>query len=166
MRLLVALAGGLLVSSWMTAAAAQDIYVEDAWARASIGHVANSAAYLSLKNSGETPVRLVAVESPAAERSELHDHVMENDIARMIQVEAIEIEAGEEVALEPSGLHIMLIGLREPLHPGDHVPLTLYFEEGESLEVEAEVRALRAGAHDQHHHDHDHDHDEVQGHQH
>jgi len=167
MRLRSAVAGMLIGGvGLLSAAAAQDLELEEVWARASIGQVANSAAYFSLHNRGEVADRLVAVESPAAERSELHDHIMEEDVARMVQVEAIEIPPGERVALDPGGLHIMLIGLVEPLHAGDRVPLTLHFEQAGSVEVEAEVRPLRAGDH-HHHHDHDHDHhDHDEDHEH
>src|SRR5690625_4653469 len=155
MRVALALAGGLMgCLGWITAAAAQDIQIEDAWARASIGQVANSAAYLRIENSGEKPDRLIAVETTAAERAELHDHLMEDDIARMVEVEAIPVGAGESIALEPHGLHIMLIGLTEPLRAGDSVDLTLHFEEQGAMELDAEVRSL--GAREQHHHHHDH----------
>src|SRR5690625_748517 len=108
MRLRSAVAGMLIGGvGLLSAAAAQDLELEEVWARASIGQVANSAAYFSLHNRGEVADRLVAVESPAAERSELHDHIMEEDVARMVQVEAIESPPGERVALDPGGLHII-----------------------------------------------------------
>lgn len=58
----------------------------------------------------------------------------------MRPVEAIDLPAGEAVALEPGGLHIMLIDLVEPLEVGDEVDLTLTFEEAGEQPVTAEVR--------------------------
>ncbi|HLW26534.1 MAG TPA: copper chaperone PCu(A)C [Kiloniellales bacterium] len=161
MRVLAVAAGGLVGGlGWLSGALAQDIQVEDAWARASIGHVMNSAAYFTVENGGSQSDRLISVDSQAAERSELHNHVMEDDVARMVEVEAIDIPAGGAVALEPGGLHVMLIGLAEPLQPGDKVPLTLHFEQAESLDIEAEVRALGArDPHGEHTHDQDHGHE-------
>lgn len=170
MRAFLAVGGGLLAGlGWLGAAAAQDIQVDQVWARASIGQVANSAAYFSLENRGKVADRLVSVESPVAERSELHDHVMQDDIARMVQVEAIELAAGESMTLAPGGLHVMLMGLAEPLQVGDSVPLTLHFEQAGHLDVEAEVRPLRAEGHRHDHdyrHDHDHDHGHAEDHEH
>jgi hypothetical protein len=48
------------------------------------------------------------------------------------------------VALEPGGFHVMLTGLRAPLHAGDKLPLTLTFRGADRREtavtVQAEVR--------------------------
>lgn len=155
-----ALVGGM---TGLALAQAQEVDVHDVWARASIGQVKNSAAYFSVTNRGEVPDRLVSVESSAVERAELHDHIMEDDVARMVEVETIDLDAGETLTLEPGGLHIMLFGLSEPLAPGDSLPLTLHFEQAGSLEVEADVRPLRGGGHG---HDHDHGHNHGHGHDH
>jgi copper(I)-binding protein len=44
--------------------------------------------------------------------------------------------------LEPGGLHIMLIGLKQKLAPGDSIPLTLVFEHAGEVTVEIPVRAM------------------------
>ncbi|HEX9710104.1 MAG TPA: copper chaperone PCu(A)C [Candidatus Thermoplasmatota archaeon] len=43
--------------------------------------------------------------------------------------------------MEPGGLHLMLLGLRRALVPGDTVTLVLRFQEAGELEVRAPVRA-------------------------
>ncbi|MCO5317738.1 MAG: copper chaperone PCu(A)C [Microthrixaceae bacterium] len=58
----------------------------------------------------------------------------------MQPVESIEVPAGETVALEPGGYHVMLIGLVEDLEVGDTVEVTLEFESGETQAVTAEVK--------------------------
>jgi periplasmic copper chaperone A len=58
----------------------------------------------------------------------------------MREVASIELTAGETVALEPGGLHIMLLDLVEPLVVGDTFEVTLTFESGAELVVTAEVR--------------------------
>lgn len=143
MRVLVAAV--TLSVLWAGAAAAQEVRVEDPWARASIGMVPNSAAYMTIHNRGSEPERLVAVSASVGVRAELHDHVMDGEVARMQQVGAIEIPAGGTATLAPGGLHIMLMRLAEPLAAGDSIDLTLSFERAGNLEVEAEVRPLRDG---------------------
>lgn len=137
-----AAAAGLLLASQALAA---DVRVEDPWARPSLGMVPNGSAYLSLHNDGGEADRLLGAETPVAERAELHDHVMEGDVARMQAVEAVELPAGEAVTLEPGGLHVMLMGLEEPLRVGDSFPLTLLLEEAGRIEVTVEVRELTGG---------------------
>ena len=58
----------------------------------------------------------------------------------MQQVSAIEVPAGGEVALEPGGLHLMLMELAKPLETGDKFSVTLELADGEELAVDVEVR--------------------------
>ena len=103
----------------------------------------NSAVYLVLENRRAAPDRLMGVRTDAARAAEIHlSQVDERGVMRMRQVEGgLEIPARGEVALRPGGYHIMLIGLAHTLEPGERVPLTLSFEHGGELSVEAEVRA-------------------------
>jgi len=63
---------------------------------------------------------------------------------RMRRLERIEIPAGETLSLEPGGLHLMLIGLKEDLQPGGQVDLTLTFDDGAQTQVQAPVRKVEA----------------------
>lgn len=154
------------------AAQAGELHVDDPWARASLGQVPNSAAYMILHNEGAEADRLLRAEAEVAAAVELHTHVMEGDVARMRRVEAVELPAGESVALAPGGLHVMLIGLEAPLEAGETFPLTLVFERAGALEVTVEVRAAgpeRQGhsrGHSHGHGDEDDDHDHGEGHGH
>jgi copper(I)-binding protein len=58
----------------------------------------------------------------------------------MRPVSQIDVPAGETVALEPGGYHVMLLELVAPLQTGDAVQLTLTFEDGTTQTVSAEVR--------------------------
>jgi copper(I)-binding protein len=51
----------------------------------------------------------------------------------------IPLPAGGEVRFAPGGRHLMLIGLKRPLHPGDRVPATLHFASGTTLHVDFAV---------------------------
>ena len=92
---------------------------------------------------------LTAVASPAAARTELHSTSVEEGVMRMRPVARIELPSGKAVKLAPGGLHIMLIGVKQPLKPGDKVPLTLTvqradFSSRSVFTVLAEVRAVAA----------------------
>lgn len=145
------LAAAALAVSLSTAALAHDytvgsLKIDHPWARASAGKAANGAAFLSVVNSGADD-RLVAAETPVADRAELHTHTMENGVMKMRQVEGgIAIPAGQTVMLQPGGLHVMLFGLKAPLKEKDSVPLTLTFEKAGSVKVDIKVESLSAGA--------------------
>lgn len=101
----------------------------------------NSAAYMILVNSSPQADRLLRVESDVANAIELHLSEMKNDVMTMHPVEAIDIPAGGQAELKPGGYHIMLIGLKRELKPGEKVTFKLVFEKAAALTVEAEVRA-------------------------
>jgi len=60
---------------------------------------------------------------------------MDGSRMKMRPVEAVEITPGEPSVLQPGDLHIMLVGLTEPLVEGNSFPLTLNFERAGSIEV-------------------------------
>ena len=60
---------------------------------------------------------------------------------KMRQVKDIPVPAGGQAKLEPGGLHVMLIDLKQPLKAGDTVPLTLRFDDGGKQLVNVPVRA-------------------------
>jgi hypothetical protein len=135
---------GLPGSPGASRAAEPTIEVTAAFARASAGPMRMGAAYLTIRNTGETDDRLVAVETPAADRAELHTHVMTDGIAKMTKVEAVAIPAGATVALKPGGDHLMLMGLSAPLEQGTEFPARLVFEKAGIVEVDIPVGSAGA----------------------
>ena len=126
-------------------AKAGNVMIHDGWARASIGNAPNSAAYMTLMTRGDAADKLLGAKTSLAETAELHTHIMDGDIARMRQVEAIEIKPGEPVTLEPGGLHVMLMGLTENLEAGGVLPLTLTFEKAGDVAMEVPIKGLKGG---------------------
>jgi copper(I)-binding protein len=59
----------------------------------------------------------------------------------MRPVDALTIPAGETVALDPGGFHVMLIDPVAPLAEGGQVRLVLTFEAAGEIEVLADVVA-------------------------
>lgn len=101
-----------------------------------------SAAYMVITNSGGADDRLVSAATAAAGVVEIHETTIENDIARMTPLaDGLPIPANSSVTLQPSGLHIMLMDLQENLVDGETLTLTLTFESGTEVTVEAEIRA-------------------------
>ncbi|MCB0827525.1 MAG: copper chaperone PCu(A)C [Solirubrobacterales bacterium] len=58
----------------------------------------------------------------------------------MKPVSSIDLPAGEQVNLEPGGYHIMLLDLTGPISEGDSIPVTLSFESGDDVTVDATAR--------------------------
>lgn len=137
------LATALLLAAATTAAMAQP-KVEAAWSRPTVQGQKAGGSFLRIESP--TADRLVGGSSPVAGRVELHTMKMEGDVMRMREVDGIEVPAGQAVALQPGGLHLMLMDLKSPLKAGDRFPLTLKFEKAGEVPVQVEVRAAAPGA--------------------
>lgn len=116
--------------------------VEGAWARPSPMDAMNGAFYLTIRNRGSQPDRLIGAASPACGMVELHEsYMMEGGAMGMRPLAGgIEVPANGTVEFKPGGLHIMCMHIQEPFKPGNRVPLTLRFEQAGELQVEVEVR--------------------------
>lgn len=135
--LLVVLAG--LTQPVSAAEKNETIQIDKPWARASIIKTHPAAAYLTLINLGGKPDRLVTVSSPVVENVSIHQSEMTNGIMRMKPVHNLPLEPGARVTLEPGGLHLMLMKLREPLRKGNSLSLTLTFEVAGRIDVQAPI---------------------------
>lgn len=159
--LLLAACGGMSGTNSADTKAVGSITVSDVWARAiqitgdstqptaeasmmpSAGAGAVSGAFMTIKNSGSTADKLIKAESTIADAVELHTMVDDNGVLQMRPVESIEVPANGEVQLKPGGFHVMLIGLKKDLTPGDPVMITLTFAQAGQVTVNADVRAMK-----------------------
>ena len=114
-------------------AAAQDIeagglLLTGAWAKAAEQDRTLSYAFVTVRNRGPEPDRLVAAFSPAAAAVEIRmpDPAVP-DGARTL-TEGLPIPAAGVVALEPNGPHLFLRGIQQPLGVGDAIRVVLRFE--------------------------------------
>lgn len=133
-----ALGGSAAVAHEFTLGA---LRLDHPWARASAGPARNGTAFLVIENAGAAD-RLLAAAGEVAERVELHTHTMDGNVMQMRRVEFVEIPAQGEAALQPGGIHIMLIGLKQPLREGERFPLTLTFEKAGAVTVEVAVEGV------------------------
>lgn len=132
---------------------AGQIEIGHPWSRAaSVG--VTGAGYLTLTNKGTTADRLVGGRAEIARAVEIHTSTMEDGVMRMRPLPAIEVAPGAEVKLAPGGMHLMLIGLKQPLVAGARVPMTLVFEKAGEVQVELAVEAAGARAAPEHTHNH------------
>jgi copper(I)-binding protein len=119
------------------------ILITQPWSRAAM-RGGSGAAFLTLRNTGTTADRLLGASTPAAGKVELHSMVRDGDVMRMREQPAIDLPPGQQVVLRPGGLHIMLLGLAQPLDRGATLPLTLRFERAGEVTVQLAVQAAGA----------------------
>lgn len=133
---------------------AGDISIEAPWSRATPGGAKVAAGYLTIKNGGATPDRLVSVTADIAERTEIHEMSMTDGMMKMREMpDGVAVPAGGSLALAPMGYHLMFLGLKKPLKEDDTFAGTLTFEKAGTTAVTFEVRGVGAatpGAEHQH----------------
>lgn len=134
----------LAVSTAVFAGAAESVSVDSPYARAVPPGQKVSAAFMGLKNGSDTGHALVAAESPVAMMVELHEHTMQDGMMAMREVEKIDLPAGASVSLQPGGLHVMLMGLKRQLKPGEQIEITLVFDDGSKSKLEVPVQKIGA----------------------
>ena len=150
MKLRFAALAALLVVSIAGVASAHEVKVgslelTDLWTRATPPGAPAAGGFLTITNTGTETDRLIAVSSPDAEKGELHEMSMDNDVMKMRPLaNGIEIPAGGKVTLAPGGLHIMLRTLKEPLAEGSKLPVTLTFEKAGKVDTFLHILAIGA----------------------
>ncbi|MBA1444942.1 MAG: copper chaperone PCu(A)C [Chromatiales bacterium] len=140
------LAGALLLAVGAQVSAgdvAGMVDVDDPYVRGVPPGQPNTSTYMGLTNRDQQGHALVGAQSPVAKVVELHTHTMEGGMMRMRPVKQVDLPAGQQVKLQPGGLHVMLIGLKQKLKPGESVPLTLLFEDGSTKAMQVPVRKIR-----------------------
>jgi periplasmic copper chaperone A len=143
MRFVLAASMLFAIPAITTAASAQTgPVVEHAWARATTASAQTGAAYLVVHAA--SPDQLTGFSTPIAATAELHQSHVNNGVMEMRPVASLPVGPGHDVTLAPGGYHVMLMGLKQPLKPGDHFPLTLTFAHAGA--VTTEVTVGRAGA--------------------
>lgn len=117
-----------------------EIRIGHPYARPTMPGQTSAGAYLTLENVGKDTDTLLSIASPAAKSAEIHTMSMDGNVMRMREVRGIELKPAAKVEMKPGhGYHIMLLGIKEQLKPGDKIPLTLTFEKSGKTEVSAWV---------------------------
>ena len=147
----------LILSACIGTPSGPKIEVTDAWARAVVGvenmgdssqssnqqqsmMVMNGAVYMVLHNTGDAGDKLLQVQGDVAQSIELQISEMNEGVMSMHPVDGIEVPLKEQVELKPGGLHVMLIGLKQDLNPGDQINLILVFEKSGEIPITVDVR--------------------------
>ena len=115
-----------------------DIEIGHPYAKPSLPGTTNGAAYFAtLENTGNSADRLLRASTPIATRVEMHTMAVDaQGVMRMREIDGIALAPHAKIRMRPgSGLHLMLVGLKQPLKDGTRFPMTLEFERAGKVEV-------------------------------
>lgn len=119
------------------------IVVSDPWSRATPPGGSVGAGYMKISNHSARAIRLLGGSTDVAEKVEIHAMTVVDGVMRMRPLaDGLEIPADGAIELKPSGMHLMLIGLKRALAEGEEVPLTLNFDGHASVLIDLRVEKL------------------------
>ena len=128
-----------------------DVEIDGAYARASIPNVPNSAAFFVIKNNSDKDIAITSANSDIAEKNELHTHIKENQMLKMMKIEKLVVPAKSSLELKSGSDHIMLMGLKKELKVGDEIDLELSFSDGDKKSIKVPVKDLASTIHKMQH---------------
>ncbi|MFD5224713.1 copper chaperone PCu(A)C [Microbacterium sp. NPDC058342] len=120
--------------------AGESTTITDAWVKAAPDGM--TAAFGVLGNPTGEDVTVVSARTDSAKTMELHETVA-NDAGAMVMREidgGFAIPADGDLALEPGGNHLMMMGLTAPLRAGEEVSFTLTFSDDSTMSFTAPVK--------------------------
>ena len=161
MRVLIGLAVLLsLPAALANAASSQNLEISDVHIRATAPGMTATGGYVTITNMSDKADRLIGVKASFAAMADIHNMINDDGVMKMRALEGgLPIGAGQTVTLKPGGLHLMFMGLKSTLAPGDRHAVTLEFASGAVARVMGVVRrpADIHSSDDAHKHDKKHD---------
>lgn len=124
--------------------------VSDPWTKATEDGMTGSFGLL--ENSSDEDLHVVGVSAEVGAKAGLHVMVADEDGQMVMQQspDGFTVPAGGSFELAPGGAHVMLMGLTEPIEPGEEVAYELELEDGSTMEVVSVARPF-AGANESYH---------------
>ncbi len=98
------------------------------------------AGYMSIENNSEQQLEIIAFQSDAFERVEMHETLMQDGIMKMQEQESFILPARSRVELNPGGKHLMLISPKQAMQLGDDINLVVTFSDNSTQAIQLEVR--------------------------
>jgi periplasmic copper chaperone A len=108
------------------------VKASNGWVKQPVSGETQAMAFVTVENPGMYEVNITSAASDAAGKVEMRD------VGQAVTF--INVPPYGRVDMAPTGVHLMLIGVRRPLKEGDAVSLTLSTDADTTLNVEARVR--------------------------
>ncbi len=124
-------------------AGAASVTIENAWIRLPAPGQSIAAGYCDIRNDGAAPVTVVGFSGPV--RVAIHETRIEDGLARMRPVAALDVPAKSTAKLKPGGKHLMLYGVDAARLGSGPVTMRARLASGEEIAANFELRPADAG---------------------
>lgn len=121
--------------------APEGIVVTDGWMALPAVAGNPGAVYFNIENTSERNRMIRAADVLGAESAMMHEMGTWNLQPSMDEVMQLDVPAGESIAFEPGGYHVMAMNLADTLEAGGETEVTLTFVGGDKVSFPVEIRA-------------------------
>jgi periplasmic copper chaperone A len=122
------------------------IGVFDAWIRAAPPGSHMLAGYATLKNTGDTRISILTVQTDAFREAAIHETTVDRDgVSKMRELPRLDIEPGATVEMKPGGRHLMLSDPRHPIVAGEKIGMVFLLGDGNRVQTYFDVVAPDTG---------------------
>lgn len=130
-----------------------ELVIEHPYIRETPPEAKVASGYLKLSNEGSSSDRLIALSTDLAERTEIHEMQLVDDVMTMRRLEdGLEIPEGGAVELKPGGFHLMFVNITKAPLAGERYKVKLVFEKAGAVDAEftVEPMGVNPGTHSHH----------------
>ena len=124
-------------------AASDALVIENAWIAEAPPVSKVMVAYMSIKNTGSEDLEIIHAESEVYSSIEFHETIHEDDMARMIRHDSLQIDAHSSIELKRGGPHLMLFNPARRLKAGDEVEIELTLYNRQTISISVPVKKAR-----------------------
>ena len=98
-----------------------------------------TAGYLTFENNSNMPIAIERVTSPQFAQVEMHQTILEDDVARMVGLAPLVVLQHSNIRFEPGGKHLMLSGWSQEIVAGLQIAIEFHYDGGGLLIVTTTV---------------------------
>lgn len=102
--------------------------------------ITETSAFLTVKNTGKTAIKLVGVRAGIAGHSMFMKTVKQQNMTGMLPTAGFVVPAGGTLVMKNDGDHVMLMKLKRALKVGEVLPIVLQASDGRTVTVKATVK--------------------------
>lgn len=103
--------------------------VSDLWLREAPPNARMLAAYVTIQNQHQEPIKLVGAYAPDFGMAEIHKTVEVDGMLRMREQKELSLPAQAEIKMAPGGLHIMLMMPERRFVVGEQARICLVYQD-------------------------------------
>ena len=100
-----------------------------------------TSGYTKITNNTDVTISIDSITSPDFETVEIHETIIVNGIARMIEIEQLTIPANNDIVLKRGGKHFMFFDPTKNINIGQNIKLNIKLSNNENLKFEVPAKS-------------------------